>query len=548
MTTLDDLWRGMLNEVKKTIAPTMYKTWIVSSLIPFSYENDVVTIDSATNYLCNFVKKKYTAQLEEAASKVTGRPTKVNIIYSSVDSVDTESPIEEMEQDEWQEPSTPPAQEPLMAKDTQALPKKEHTPKNRINTGIETIREEDLRPKKQKHSPSDMDLAKEADTVYKEVKLQSENLLTADGELDFPEIRDAQKLSVPPSQTVIESDGLGSNYTFDTFIVGNSNRIAHAAALSIAETPAKKYNPYFIYGGSGLGKTHLMHAIGHRIREKYPDMVIRCITSEDFANELIQSLQDKNPESFRQRYRNVDVLLVDDIQFLENKEHTQEEFFHTFNKLYQDHKQMVFTSDRPPQDIKKLEDRLRSRFQGGMVTCIDPPDLETRTAILRNRAQQSHISFEKDALDFIASNVSENIRQLEGAFAQVSLLASQEHSPVTLELTQKALKDLIQANSTKKYITLDEITKAVCQFYKVKYEDMMSKKKTKSIAFPRQVAMYLCRVMTEQTYPHIGASFNGRDHTTVMHACTKIENTMKEDERIRRSIEELKAQITSVDN
>ncbi len=547
MMTPDELWYGMLNEVKKKIPSTMYSTWIESSLILVSYENDIVTIDTAKSFVRAFIKKKYNALLEEAASKVTGRPTKVNIIYSSVDTEEEPPTIETPSPDSIESSTTPSQDSPAIEVTPEIEPPKEKR-KVSIVTGIETIRKEDLQPRKKNQSLSDKELSHEADTLYKEVKLQPETLLTADGELDFPEIRDAQKLSVPPNQSVVESDGLGSNYTFDTFIVGNSNRMAHAAALAIAETPAERYNPYFIYGGSGLGKTHLMHAIGHRIREKYPDMVIRCITSEDFANELIQSLQDKNPESFRQRYRNVDVLLVDDIQFLENKEHTQEEFFHTFNKLYQDHKQMVFTSDRPPQDIKKLEERLRSRFQGGMVTCIEPPDLETRTAILRNRAQQSPISFEKDALDFIAANVSENIRQLEGAFAQVSLLASQEHSPVTLELTQKALKDLIQANSTKKYITLDEITKAVCQFYKVKYEDMMSKKKAKSIVFPRQVAMYLCRVMTEQTYPHIGASFNGRDHTTVMHACTKIENIMKEDEHIRRSIEELKAQITNVDN
>lgn len=547
MMTPDELWYGMLNEVKKKIPSTMYSTWIESSLILVSYENDIVTIDTAKSFVRAFIKKKYNALLEEAASKVTGRPTKVNIIYSSVDTEEDPPTVEPPSPDPI-ESSTTPSQDSQAVEVTPEVELPKEKRKVSIVTGIETIRKEDLQPRKKNQSLSDKELSHEADTLYKEVKLQPENLLTADGELDFPEIRDAQKLSVPPNQSVVESDGLGSNYTFDTFIVGNSNRMAHAAALAIAETPAERYNPYFIYGGSGLGKTHLMHAIGHRIREKYPDMVIRCITSEDFANELIQSLQDKNPESFRQRYRNVDVLLVDDIQFLENKEHTQEEFFHTFNKLYQDHKQMVFTSDRPPQDIKKLEERLRSRFQGGMVTCIEPPDLETRTAILRNRAQQSPISFEKDALDFIAANVSENIRQLEGAFAQVSLLASQEHSPVTLDLTQKALKDLIHANSTKKYITLDEITKAVCQFYKVKYEDMMSKKKTKSIAFPRQVAMYLCRAMTEQTYPHIGASFNGRDHTTVMHACTKIENIMKEDERIRRSIEELKAQITNVDN
>ena len=356
-----------------------------------------------------------------------------------------------------------------------------------------------------------------------------------------------QKNKAVVSPDVIQSANLNPKYTFDTFVVGSNNNLAHAAALAVAESPGEIYNPLFIYGGVGLGKTHLMHAIGHKIRENFPNMSLRCITSEDFANELIQSIQDKNPESFRQRYRNVDVLLVDDIQFLENKEHTQEEFFHTFNKLYQDHKQMVFTSDRPPQNLKKLENRLRSRFQASAVARITPPDLEMRTAILRRRSQSEHIEFQNDAINFIAANVSENIRELEGAFVRVTLQAAEEHSPVTLDVAQRALQDLVQASDKKKYITIDEITKAVCQFYKVKYEDLMSKKKTKSIAFPRQIAMYLCRELTENTYPHIGTAFNGRDHSTVMHACDKVTKAMEKDKNFRTMIEQLKTRIMSVD-
>ena len=339
-------------------------------------------------------------------------------------------------------------------------------------------------------------------------------------------------------------------FTFDNFIVGNSNRVATAVAKSIAAAPAQKWNPFYIYGGSGLGKTHLMHAIGHELLKNFPNMRLLCITSEDFVNEFIQCIQDKNTESFRRRYRNVDVLFVDDIQFLGrgDKESSKEEFFHTFNKLYQDKKQMVFTSDRPPRDIKKLEERLRSRFENGMVTQIEPPDLETRTAILRAWAEKENITCDLDALNYIAANVSENIRKLHGAFIRVLLEASQSKSNVTLPLVKHAIHYITDAQDEKKYITIDEITTYICQHYNINYKELMGKKKTKDIALPRQIAMYMCRELTGNTYPHIGTAFNGRDHTTVMHACSQIRKKIDKDSHFKEHLEKMMNEIRGVDN
>ena len=336
-------------------------------------------------------------------------------------------------------------------------------------------------------------------------------------------------------------------FTFDNFVVGNSNTYAYSACMAVAKNPSSAYNPLFIYGKSGLGKTHLLNAIGIYLLENNENMRILYVSSETFTNDFIKALQEGKAFEFKSKYRKADVLLVDDIQFLESKEHTQEEFFHTFNKLYKDHKQMVFTSDRPPQNIKKLEDRLRSRFQGGTVVNIDPPDLETRTAILRNRAKIEHLPIDKEAIDYIASNVSENIRELEGAFIRAQMQASVENSPITLEVTQRALQELVKTKQERKYITIDEITKHVCSYYKIKYEDLMSKTKLKKIAFPRQIAMYLCRELTEHTYPHIGAAFNDRDHTTVMYAVNKISKEVKKDDSLRKAVEQIKNSIIHVD-
>ena len=337
-------------------------------------------------------------------------------------------------------------------------------------------------------------------------------------------------------------------FTFENFIKGPSNQFAFAAAQAVAANPSGAYNPLFIYGGSGLGKTHLLTAIQTEIKRTHPDFVIMYVTCEQFTNELIAAIRAGSTEDFRMKYRVADLLLVDDIQFIAGKESTQEEFFHTFNKLYQDKKQMVFTSDRPPRDIKKLEERLRSRFENGMVTQIEPPDLETRTAILRAWAEKENITCDLDALNYIAANVSENIRKLHGAFIRVLLEASQSKSNVTLPLVKHAIHYITDAQDEKKYITIDEITTYICQHYNINYKELMGKKKTKDIALPRQIAMYMCRELTGNTYPHIGTAFNGRDHTTVMHACSQIRKKIDKDSHFKEHLEKMMNEIRGVDN
>lgn len=503
---LATLWTGMLNELKQTLPKLLYMNWFESSLIPISYNDNHLTLGAVQNFVITYVSKNYSTLLNQVAQNITQQPdTTVSIVL-----LETTAPA----------PSAPPVEVPKPAEPSQP----------------------------------------DSDELYGEtISLQQKNVdfvqpeipgidpyHPAEAEPPALEVHEAAVITPPDKST---KDNLIKNYTFENFIVGSSNRVSYSIATAVADAPAQKYNPLYIYGGSGLGKTHLMHAIGHRILQKFPYMRLRCITSEDFVNDFIQAIQDKNTENFRQQYRNIDVLLVDDIQFLGqgDKDSSKEEFFHTFNKLYQGQKQMVFTSDRPPQDIKRLEDRLRSRFQSGMVTGIEPPDLETRTAILRTWAKQDNVMVESDAINYIAANVSENIRDLRGAYNNVLSRASMEHSGLTMALTQEALKYLINEKEEKKYITIDEITKAVCEFYNVNYKELMGKKKTKEIALPRQIAMYLCRELTGNTYPHIGTAFNGRDHTTVMHAYVKIMKMIEKDSRFKESIDKLKNKILGVD-
>lgn len=335
------------------------------------------------------------------------------------------------------------------------------------------------------------------------------------------------------SQTV-----LNPKYTFDTFVVGNSNRFAHAAALAVAEAPAKAYNPLFLYGGVGLGKTHLMHAIGHYALERNPDITVIYITSEAFTNDLIKAIGNKSMVEFRAKYRNADILLIDDIQFVAGKESTQEEFFHTFNALYEANKQLIISSDRPPKEIPTLEERLRSRFEWGLTTDIQPPDLETRIAILRKKAELEGINPPSNVLSYIANHIQSNIRELEGAFVRVVAYANLHRSPITQEIAVEALKDII-GTQKQKPITIDLIQQVVANHYGIKVAEMKAKKRTRSIAYPRQIAMYLARELTENSLPKIGEEFGGRDHTTVMHACEKITGDMKRDPSLQLTIKEL---------
>ncbi len=331
---------------------------------------------------------------------------------------------------------------------------------------------------------------------------------------------------------------LNQKYTFDTFVVGNSNRFAHAASLAVAEAPAKAYNPLFLYGGVGLGKTHLMHAIGHYALENNPNTEVIYVTSETFTNDLIHAIGNKSMVQFRAKYRNADILLIDDIQFVAGKESTQEEFFHTFNALYEANKQLIISSDRPPKEIPTLEERLRSRFEWGLTTDIQPPDLETRIAILRKKAELDNIEAPADVLSYIANHIQSNIRELEGALVRVVAFANLNKVNINYQTTVEALKDFIGTHKQKE-ITIEQIQKVVANHYGLKVAEMKAKKRTRAIAFPRQIAMYLSRELTDSSLPNIGDEFGGRDHTTVMHACNKITEDIKQDPSLQLTIKEL---------
>ena len=347
-----------------------------------------------------------------------------------------------------------------------------------------------------------------------------------------------QSISVNNTNETNQRAQLNPKYTFDTFVIGNSNRFAHAAALAVAEAPAQAYNPLFIYGGVGLGKTHLMHAIGHYILNQNPHSKVVYVSSEKFTNELINSIRDDRNNEFREKYRNVDVLLIDDIQFIAGKESTQEEFFHTFNALHEANKQIIISSDRPPKEIPTLEDRLRSRFEWGLISDIQPPDLETRIAILKKKAKMENLNIPDDVMLYIATKIQSNIRELEGALIRIVAYSSLTNKEVTVELAEEALKDIISDTKPRK-ITVDLIKEVVAKEFNVKIEDFNSKKRTRAIAYPRQIAMYLTRELTDLSLPKIGDEFGGRDHTTVIHAYDKIANDIKESEDFKNRVDNL---------
>ena len=337
---------------------------------------------------------------------------------------------------------------------------------------------------------------------------------------------------------------LNPKYLFDTFVIGASNRFAHAAAVAVAEAPAKAYNPLFIYGESGLGKTHLLHAIGHYARSLYPGTRVRYVSSEEFTNEFINSIRDGKADTFRKRYRDMDILLVDDVQFLADKESTQEEFFHTFNTLHNANKQIVLSSDRPPKALETLEDRLRNRFEWGLITDVQPPELETRIAILRKKAVQEQLNAPPEVLEFIASRISRNIRELEGALIRVTAFASLNRQPVDLGLTEIVLKDLIPGGEdATPEITASAIMAATADYFGLTVDDLCGSSRSRVLVTARQIAMYLCRELTDLSLPKIGGQFGGRDHTTVMHADRKIRALMAERRSIYNQVTELTNRI-----
>jgi len=381
------------------------------------------------------------------------------------------------------------------------------------------------------------------------IKTIIRSLINEDVQLEFllneeiPEslLNRLQKSS--PEDKFLENVPLHPRYTFETFVVGNSNRFAHAACMAVAESPAAAYNPLFIYGGVGLGKTHLMHAIGHYIIKNNKSHKVVYVTTEKFTNDLISAIREDDTEEFRSKYRSIDVLLVDDIQFLAKKERTQEEFFHTFNTLYEANKQIIISSDRPPRDIPTLEDRLRSRFEWGLITDIQPPDLETRIAILQKKAQLENLEIPLDTLAYIAGEIESNIRELEGALIKLIAYASLYGCEMSCEVAKEALKDYLSKSAKPKQITISLIQKVVAERYNLRPEDLLSKKRTREIAFSRQLAMYLARKLIDASLPKIGEEFGGRDHSTVVHAIEKITEQIKTDYALQTIVAEIEEKI-----
>jgi chromosomal replication initiator protein len=356
----------------------------------------------------------------------------------------------------------------------------------------------------------------------------------------FEYIKDRAGGNVSYGGTGEEFDGefyFNPRYNFSTFVVGSNNKYAHAAALAVATLPSDDYNPLFVYGGSGLGKTHLMHAIGHHILQNHPKLKPLYVSSEMFTNEMIKAISEKKTGEFRNKYRKIDVLLIDDIQFLEGKEGTQEEFFYTFEALYQSNKQIIISSDRPPNKLTNFDERLRGRFQWNVVADISPPDYETRVAILRKKAELEGLVIDEalqDVIELICEKVKFNIRELEGAFTRIVTFSNLMNEPISRKLAREVLKDILLAADFN--ITPDSIKKAVCKHYSIKLSEMESSKRTKALAFPRQIAMYLCRDLTDLSLPKIGENFGNRDHTTVLYACDKINEEMQKDEELKESV------------
>ena len=348
----------------------------------------------------------------------------------------------------------------------------------------------------------------------------------------------SKPMDVQDQEIEISNKTLNPKYTFETFVVGNNNRFAHAAAIAVGDKPGESYNPLFLYGGVGLGKTHLMHSIGNRILQNNRSAKILYVTSEKFTNQLINAIKDNKNEVFRNKYRTIDVLLIDDIQFIAGKERVQEEFFHTFNALYEDKKQIIISSDKPPREIPFLEDRLKSRFEWGLLADISCPDYETRLAILRKKAQEEKILVDDHILANIANKIDSNIRELEGVFNKIIATASLTHMPITLELAEKTINEFKAAS--EKVLSSDFVKETVAKYFNINKDDLASNKRSNEIAFPRQIAMYLCREVANMSYPKIGEDFGNRDHSTVMHACKKIEKEVKDKSNTRLIVESVK--------
>lgn len=516
---LTTMWEQALKKMEGEVIKPLFNTWLKDT-IALSLNGKTLEIGAPKQITKEWLESKYVPLILDAVHYVTNQNYELK--FTNLNLTADESPDENSANlDEPAEKTIPESPELHADAETlQDIPENNKKNQNTVNIIPNNYRTYAENSKQFIHLSS-------TEKINEQMAASPKTTLSA------------QQISAD------ESPILNPKYIFETFVIGNSNRFAHAASLAVAESPAEVYNPFFIYGGVGLGKTHLMHAIGHRIIKNHPQMRVMYISSEKFTNDLINSIRDNKPESFRQKYRNIDVLLVDDIQFLTKKERTQEEFFHTFNTLHEANKQIIISSDRPPREIQTLEDRLRSRFEWGLITDIQPPDLETRIAILRKKAMIENLNIPNDVMVYIASRIDNNIRELEGALIRIMAYASLNNQNITMDLATEALKDIFP-NGRPKQITMELIQEIVSSYFKIKVDDLIAKKRTRNVTYPRQIAMYLCRELTDTSLPRIGEVFGGRDHTTVIHAHDKITRERNEDDKLSNTIKELIKKIESI--
>ena len=503
---LQVIWEQILANMQESGAITeiTYRNWL-SPVTPLSLIGNKMTLGAPTPTHERFIRDRYLPRLEDAIYNVIGEHCTIDLQNLNLPQKEVVFPAaspaahgnRRRQKTKMSSPENAPIQTTLL-NDTEGL-------KEDLPGGMDSI------PSASFGKPS------------KNIEVYASHELTD---------------QIAPGDT----SSLNPKYTFDTFVTGKSNQFAHAAALAVAETPGRTFNPLFMYGGVGLGKTHLMHAIGHQIIKNFPEKRVLYVSSEQFTNELINAIKDGDPEHFRQKYRSIDVLLVDDVQFISGKQSTQEEFFHTFNTLHDSGRAIILSSDRSPHEVDKLEERLRSRFEWGLIADVQPPDFETRIAILKKKAQQDNLNVPIDVMVTIANTIDSNIRELEGALTRVVAYASLTHQPVTVAVTEETLKNLFPCNRPKQ-ITVELIQNIVAAHFQVSIDDLHAKKKTKEIVYPRQIAMYLCRELTSASLPQIANFFGKKDHTTVLHAYDKISKNKETDAKLNQDIQELTERI-----
>jgi chromosomal replication initiator protein len=498
---LDALWDETLSQVTKAIRSPAQRRWLTATR-PVGFSEDTVVLAAPHAFAREWLENRCSRELEEVLSDTAGRDLSVVITVQP-----TPAPVDEGHSSTTDEEDPPTMTVPDEGESARAHEHDSEEPSDRRDDGPRPHDSTSVRP------------------------------LEAPGRPPGPTV------TLRPEESE-DTSRLNPKYVFDNFVTGPSNRFAHAAASAVAEAPARAYNPLFIYGGAGLGKTHLLHAIGHYVRSLYPRLRVRYVTTEQFTNEFIGAIRESRNAGFQRTYRQADILLMDDIQFLERAERTQEEFFHTFNALHNAEKQIVISSDRQPRQIAHLEDRLRSRFEWGLITDVQPPDLETRIAILNKKATYESINVPPDVLEVIASRVQSNIRELEGALIRVTAFASLQGVQVDRDLAEVVLKDLLPDES-RRDISVQLIQDEVSTYFGLTVEDLCSPSRTKQLVIARQIAMYLIRELTDLSLPRIGKAFGGRDHTTVMHAERKIAGLMQERRTIYDQVQELTSRIRS---